>query len=267
LTLTDDSQQGDEVEKPPFGEAIGGFQIRDYREPLVEVRGDRQILRQIYTLEPTRSGKQSIAPITVAFVDRRPQGDGERHTVQTESLQLEVTSVLPEEVSSLDDLQPLAGPVELPESGVPGWPWWVGASSAIVIAAAGIWLATRHRRGAEARILSPQELAFLELDQLIEMRLAESSIKEFYVQLTGIVRRYIERTTGIRAPEQTTEEFLREIGSGHVFPEEERRRLEDFLQSADLVKFAAMEPTSADVERTFERAKAFIGLDVQEVAA
>jgi len=41
--------------------------------------------------------------------------------------------------------------------------------------------------------------------------LMETDVKVYFVELTAIVRRYIERTTGIRAPEQTTEEFLCEI--------------------------------------------------------
>ena len=40
---------------------------------------------------------------------------------------------------------------------------------------------------------------------------AQGLVKEFYLRLTGIVRQYVEDTTGIRAPEQTTEEFLRDM--------------------------------------------------------
>ena len=43
--------------KPEFGSALGEFVIRDFREPLPRVEGDRQVLQQIYTLEPTRAGK------------------------------------------------------------------------------------------------------------------------------------------------------------------------------------------------------------------
>jgi hypothetical protein len=109
-------------------------------------------------------------------------------------------------------------------------------------------------------------LAYLELEQLVQQRLSERDIKLFYVHLTGIVRRYIERTTGVHAAEQTTEEFLREIGAGDVFDQAERERLAAFLEAADLVKFAAMEPTTRDIEMTFQRAKAFLGLDAEGTA-
>jgi hypothetical protein len=71
----------------------------------------------------------------------------------------------------------------------------------------------------------------------------------------------------VHAPEQTTEEFLREVGEGDVFPAEERERLQSFLESADLVKFAAHLPETDDVKQTFRRAKIFIGLEGQEEEA
>ena len=74
-----------------------------------------------------------------------------------------------------------------------------------------------------------------------------------HVRLTGIVRRFIERETGIHAPEQTTEEFLRAISSGDVFSRDERDRLREFLEVADLVKYAAHQPRKEDVEETFNR--------------
>ena len=107
----------------------------------------------------------------------------------------------------------------------------------------------------------------MELEELLKLGLAESDIKLFYVQLTGIVRRYIERSTGIHAPEQTTEEFLHEISAGEKFAKDERGRLKEFLEAADLVKYAAHQPVKDHVEETFERAKVFIGLESQGVAA
>jgi hypothetical protein len=263
LTLTLDYQRGVTVEKPPFGEALGDFQIRDYRSPLPETRGEREILRQIYTLEPTRTGQLQIDPIAVTFTDTRPGGDGKQHTLETEALTIEVTSIVADEAPSLDDLQGLTGPIELPEPRGT-WHWWLlgGTLAALLVMGVG-WSVWRRRHTQPERQLTPRELAYLELEQLIEQRLSERDVKLFYVHLTGIVRRFIERTTGIHAAEQTTEEFLREIGGGQVFGHAERERLAAFLESADLVKFAALQPTAGDLEHTFQRAKAFLGLDTE----
>jgi len=268
LTLSIDYQQGVTIRKPPFGESLGDFVVRDFREPLPRIQGDREILQQIYKLEPTRTGKLSIWPISVTFTDTRPDGDGREHTIETEGLTVEVASVLDSELPSLAGLKPAAGPVELPEAPGTG-AWWLAGVLALAAGGAGLawWLRRRRRHAATVKPLSPRELAYLELERLLESRLAEEDVKLFYVELTGVVRRYIERTTGIHAPEQTTEEFLREISHTDTFPADETRRLRLFLEAADLVKFAAHQPRPEDVEESFQRAKVFIGLERMEAAA
>ena len=137
LTVIIDTENDVKVTKPPFGKSLGDFVIRDFREPLPETSGDRQILRQIYTLEPTRSGKLSIAPIAVTFRDERADGDGMEHTVVTEALTIDVSTVLGDDAPSLAELRPAAGPVELPESAI-GTTWWilVGFCAVMSVAAA-----------------------------------------------------------------------------------------------------------------------------------
>src|SRR5262245_6491741 len=56
MTLTIDYEIGVDVEKPPFGEAVGDFLIRDFRDVLPEVNGRREVIRQRYKLEPTLTG-------------------------------------------------------------------------------------------------------------------------------------------------------------------------------------------------------------------
>jgi len=268
LTLTIDYQQGVTVRKPAFGTALGDFLIRDFREPLPRVKGDREILQQIYTLEPLATGKIPIAPIAVTFTDNRPGGDGQEHAVETEALSVEIASVIAGEVPALDSLRGPAEPVELPQP-AGSMRWW-GLAVPVVLAGLGLawWWRRRRRQAAAAQVaLSPRELAYLELQRLLEEGLAERDVKLFYVELTGIVRRYIERTTGVRAPEQTTQEFLCEIGRAKVFAGEEGRRLREFLEAADLVKFAAHQPRREDIEESFRRAQVFVGFDPLEKAA
>lgn len=259
LTLTIRAPQGVLVRKPPFGEALGDFLIRDFRQQLPRLESDREVIEHVYTLEPTRVGRLVIYPISVTFVDKRPGHDGKPQTLTTEALTVEVTSVLGAEAPSLEKLRPLAGPVELPEERALGWWLVLGAVPAALVAGAA-WLWCRRRRRAAAETpLSPQELALLELERLLQQGFAQADVKRFYVELTGIVRRYIERTHGIRAPEQTTEEFLREIERRRTFAEEESRRLGEFLEAADLVKFAAHQPRHDDIDESVRRAKAFVG--------
>jgi len=263
LTLTIEHEQGVKVDKPPFGEAVGeSLQIRDFHEPLPEAKEGYEIIRQIYTLEPTRTGQLQIDPIAVTFTV-----DDKQHSLETEALAIEITSILGDKAPSLNDLQGIEGPVELPEPrGMAMWLVAIGCGLAVIVAVS-TWVVLRRRKDEPEKQFTPQELAFLELQRIVQQELSERDVKLFYVELTGVVRRYIERTTGIHAPEQTTEEFLREINSAEVFLGDEQSRLGAFLESADLVKFAAHQPTAHDIEESFRRAKVFIGLEAQEAVA
>jgi hypothetical protein len=102
----------------------------------------------------------------------------------------------------------------------------------------------RTKRVAEPRRLSPEEIAHTALTALLAEDLpARGLVKEFFLRLTGIVRQYIEATTGIRAPEQTTEEFLRAMRSREAFSPQRSVRLAEFLEAADMIKYAGQQPT------------------------
>ncbi|MGO9112949.1 MAG: BatD family protein [Thermoguttaceae bacterium] len=268
LTLEIAYAQGITIHKPEFGSALGEFVIRDFREPLPRVEGDRQILQQVYTLEPTRAGKFVIDPISITFTDDHAVGSDKEHTLQTEPITVEVAAAVAQEAPSLDQLRGPADPLPLPPSFSPAR-WWIAvAAAAVVLAAAVAWWLRCRKRTRSARVPTPAELANLELQRLRESDLAARDVKLFYVELTAVVRRYIERTKGIHAPEQTTQEFLQEISLRKDFPAEQSRRLRSFLEAADLVKFAAHQPHNEDVEESFRRANAFVGCaDREEVAA
>jgi hypothetical protein len=264
--LTIEYEAGVQIEKPPFGASLGDFVVRDFHEPLPKTRNGREIVQQMYTLEPMQTGKLLIDPISVAFTDLRPNGDEKTHTITTEALSVDVSSIAGDKALSLADLRPSAGPLDLPSHGsVVAWSIVVACAVLLMIG----WLTRRHFKRIQAAtevVLSPEELARIELDKLAQSRLAETDVVQFYVELTAVVRRYIERTKGVRAPEQTTEEFLREISRANTFNREISERLRNFLESADLVKFAAHRPRPDDIEESFSRARIFIGLKSQEPA-
>ena len=64
----------------------------------------------------------------------------------------------------------------------------------------------------------------------------------FCFLVSDIVRFYLEERFDFRAPERTTEEFLRELGETNLLLPEQKESLGNFLESCDLVKFAKYEP-------------------------
>lgn len=272
LTLTIRAEEGVVVERPAIRPSVSEFVLRDFTHELPDVEQGMQIQRSRYVLEALRSGPHLIRPVRVKFRVTKPGSEGDPdkdYEVVTEPLEVEVGSILGDQRPDLATIRGPRGLVDLPPpaSSVP-WPW-IGAGLGVLAAAvtAGVLL-RRRRHPPRERVRSPEELAYIELQALIQADLvAAERYGEFYVELTGIVRRYIERTTNVHAPEQTTEEFLREIRDRNLFAADKQAQFKGFLEAADLIKFAARVPGTEEIEASFDTAKAFVGLESRERAA
>lgn len=105
----------------------------------------------------------------------------------------------------------------------------------------------------------PRAVALLALEELVAKGLPEKCIFDlFYVELTAIVRRFVEDCYKIRAPEQTTEEFLSEASRHPAFDAKTKSSLREFLSLADLVKFARHHPTLEQCIETLDAARLFV---------
>ena len=275
------SAQGVEIKPPGFGQAVGDFLIRDYsggqgstsnesRAKLPGATDSIQTRRFRYQLEPTQAGKHLIRAIAVEFIDKREGSENFNSPtmIESEPIEINVTSELGDAVPSLASLEPMFPPQPLDDRF--SWWWWV-LLALPVLALIGLVVRQRRRKSAavdEPKTLSPAEVARAALAQLLSENLpAQSRFQEFYLRLTGVVRQYIEGTTGVRAPEQTTEEFLRAMRSRQLFGVEQSIRLQDFLEAADMVKYAGQEPTSEQIELSIARAREFVEIRSTETTS
>src|SRR5262249_1038870 len=201
-------QTGVEIKPPAFGQAVGDFLIRDYSERPAAEKGAQNERRFHYQLEPAHAGKHLIRSVSIEFLDKRSSSErrGEPSLIETDPLEVNVTSGLGNDQPSLANLEPMLPPRPVPRTFALPWPIAAGAAVLLTILSV-VVLRRRKRRPIEPRGQSPEEIAHAALAQLLAEDLpARGLVKLFYVRLTGIVRQYVEATTGIHAPEQTTEE-------------------------------------------------------------
>ncbi len=98
----------------------------------------------------------------------------------------------------------------------------------------------------------PWEKALRRLRELKAKDLPSQGLYEpYYIQLSWILRYYIEDRFGIRAPELTTQEFIETALKNRDFPSEHQSSLIPFLKHCDRVKFAKLEPTLEQMEESF----------------
>lgn len=120
------------------------------------------------------------------------------------------------------------------------------------------WFVIRKRKQLEEtatyRTLPPYEEAMYRLNELDEKLLWQNNkVKQFYSELTDIVRAYIENEIKIPALERTSDEIvetLRDFQKSNAIEtsKETIDKLKDLLREADLVKFAKSKPLAPEIE-------------------
>lgn len=120
------------------------------------------------------------------------------------------------------------------------------------------WFVIRKRKTEEDKptykVLPPYDEAIFKLNELDEKLLWQNNkVKEYYSELTEIVRGYIERELKVPALEKTTDEIvemLKDFNEAQTIntSKETIKKLKELLQEADLVKFAKSKPLSLEIE-------------------
>jgi len=262
LRLQITAAAGVELLMPEFGQSLDRFAIREFapRETIDEA--GRTLATQHYVLNAPRSGPQYIPPLAIEFIDRRagmrPAPEGEdAYEILTERLDFEVRSVLPEAAGDafeppLGELAPIAAP-----NTAKGWAWLLVLPA--VLAAA---LGARYRLTSrtQARRASAHERARARLEALKNRPRPEGAeaVDAFFVELSDLVRHYLEDRFGLHAPEFTTEEFLDVAAGSPDLSAAHQGFLQDFLRRADQVKFARHLPDGDYIEEVLGAADRFL---------
>jgi hypothetical protein len=139
----------------------------------------------------------------------------------------------------------------------------VGILMAILIPALAVLLAAawgyRRYSRAPAPPLTPAQRALQELARLEAMELSGPEESErFHTQLSNLVRRYLAERFGLRAPQQTTLEFLQEQRREPRLSADQERLLGDFLSHCDLAKFALAANSVEECRRMASLARNFV---------
>ncbi|OGV58161.1 MAG: hypothetical protein A2283_21385 [Lentisphaerae bacterium RIFOXYA12_FULL_48_11] len=262
LTLKITSPSEIEVKMPDLEDRLIGFIQNGKLDKEPATHAGKTVYERQLLLSPVISDEYRLSPFPVTYVDK--------------SKTPAETSWFPSKPVNFDIAPVIRGNVEkdIEVSMKPVWiypPFKTVASYVVIFISAIIllmiaWkLFKRVRREIQLLRMSPKERALEELAELLAKDLVTKNlVKEFYVELTMIVRRYIEREHSIRAPEQTTEEFLDAVSNDQRFSREIITRLKTFLEAADLVKFAAYHPESDAITRATATAKDYVETDSAE---
>lgn len=177
-------------------------------------------------------------------------------TIYTDSLKVEVNTIAVDTTK-----QPLYNIKPIIEVNKSSSKWWLYTLIALLILGLisfllywFIWRKKPLTEEEKVALLPPYERAKLALQELDKTNYLENKeIKEYYSELTGIIRKYLDEKVYDHALESTTEELIDRLrllkeGNQIDLSKEDIKNIDSILRRADLVKFAKSEPDIALAE-------------------
>ena len=202
---------------------------------------DKYNLIKKYGLTQFDSGAYTIPPQKIIIGDK---------TFLTDSLKVEVRNVVLDTINQgMYDIKPI---MEVKKMGSNWWKYLLYTLLALAIVGGLLyWFIWRQKPLTEAEqiaLLPPYDRAKLALKKLDESHYLENeALKDYYSELTFIIRKYLDEKVYDKALESTTDELINRLtllkeGNQIDISKEDIKNLESILKRADLVKFAKSAP-------------------------
>ncbi|GAA4235359.1 hypothetical protein GCM10022291_17060 [Postechiella marina] len=225
----------------PEGQSFGALEMIETYQIDTTKNKDKFNLVRRYGLTQFDSGYYNIPKQKIIIGDK---------TFFTDSLDVRVSEVVVDTTKQgLYDIKPI---VEVNQMGSDWWKYLLYALMAIAaIAALLYWFLWRKKPLTEQEkiaLLPPYDRAKLALQTLDKSSyLEEENLKDYYSELTFIIRKYLDEKVYDRALESTTDELIDRLNllkkANQVdLSKEDIKNLESILKRADLVKFAKSAP-------------------------
>lgn len=201
------------------------------------------------------SGRQVIPPL--ALTASTLDGDS-TFNIYTDSIAINVTYSPADSTLPFHDIKTI---IEVKKS-FPWWIWALTAAGIIIIIALIIYFIRKSKKKKETGIfeskLSPYDEAMLLLDELQKQNLPEKNeIREYYLRLSDIFKRYLSRKTNSYQMHLTTDELLMELGQLNL-SKEKIANFASCLTMGNIVKFARYVPPDYENQKCFSETKEMI---------
>lgn len=254
-----------EVAVSDLGKDSGNFAIKDFRSEKKALFG-QQILTQWYVLDTYVTGTSTIPK---ALIKYRKKGCQEWSQIEAQEQRVEVKSLIENASSShvtIDDgIIDIENPVAMPSKKNRILIFFLSIVFLGIITAV-LFLLRKKKAQPFVLQIPAHEIAYRQLEELRRKEyIKQGRIKEYYSEISDIIRRYLENRFNLNAPEMTTQEFLGLARDSVQLDSSHKTLLREFLTACDMVKFAKYSPALDEINAVFESAKKFIDQTKEEI--
>lgn len=249
--------KGVNFEFPKFKDKVGDLEIVSINK-IDTIKNDKYTaFMQSYVLTAFDSGHYVIPAFEIIY-DKK--GFTDPYIARTDSIVVKYRTLAVDTTQAFKDIKPPLG-IEFSI-----WDYWYWFVIVLVLAVAGYYGYNYWKNRVPKAItfessdpkIPPHILALEALKKLENEKLWQNGqVKKYYIELTNIIRLYIERTTQVAALEMTSDEIYTAM-TRVQFGEELISKLRFIFQLGDLAKFAKQEPLAQENTSALHRAVEFI---------
>jgi hypothetical protein len=240
---------------PAVGATLGEWVVRgSNRSPSKPAEGG--FVEDVWALQLTvyKTGEFEIPALEIEAASV----SGEKASLNSEPVKIKVQSVLSGSDAALKDVKPQA---DIAADYKPFLLFLAALGSAVYL----IYRLIQRFRKRKAALptlpqetRTPEEIAREAIRQLLARKLIEQGfLKDFYLELSEIVKRFLGLKLGIPSLERTTQEFTRDLRATAI-PPDRYQMIRDFLEDCDLVKFAKYRPGTDEVRHIVARSNEIV---------
>ncbi len=248
LTVTVEHAAGARVVWPD-SVSLAPFEVLGVQTIPPPAAGDPVRTAVVFTLAAFELGELEIPSFDIVV-----EGPGETiQTLPTDRFGVEVVSVGQDETG---DIRTIRGPMEIP-IGALTIGLWLLAFLALVLLAVWLYRRSKNRPGGPyaeppAPLRPAEEVALEALARIAASdQLLRGEVKEYHIDVSDVLRHYVEARFGVPALEMTTREVMEGLDRSDA-EGDFRTGLLRFLSRCDLVKFAKVRPDSEESQAVLE---------------
>ncbi len=243
-----------------------GDSLPDYFEvletlPIQSANNNANIKSQQITITSFEPGEHDLLPLIV---------QDKNGVISSNSLKIKVKLVEVDTTKSIIDIVPVKEPeLTFNDRLKLLWKWikrnWIIILVIVVVLAILIFLLTRKKKQKPATeepvivkpTIPPHTKALQAIEKLVALNLLEKNeTKQHYVGLTQIIDQYLEGSYNISTEDKTSKEIIALVNE--YLTQEEKEKLIEIFETADLVKFAKQKPSNETNAKLIESTITFI---------
>lgn len=256
LNLSISSPEDLEITWPRLLDKIGDFEIIGFSPVKSNIANGVKTESQQFKLTSFDEGFFALPAIVFKYKE-----NNRLKQAQTEGVLVNVMTVA---VDTTQNIRPIKGIMEVPFTWKEAIPYVIKGLIAFAFLIGLIYFLRRYFKKEEVveEVFVPpppaHETALSKLKSLENAKLWErGSTKEYYSELTEILREYLEGRYEVPALESTSDEIMDDLAKTDL-PKGMANKLNKLLMMADLAKFAKASPAPEDNKRNLKSAFDFV---------